>query len=93
MTAEQLAAITGIVLSLAFSYIPGVKDWFDTLQPGKKQALMGALLIAVAGTVFGLSCSGIISAVSCSQSGAIGLVNVLINALIANQSTYLITRK
>jgi len=54
---------------------------------------MGALLIAVAGTVFGLSCSGIISAVSCSQAGAIGLVNVLINALIANQSTYLITRK
>jgi len=93
MSAEQLAAIAGVVLSLAFSYIPGVKDWFEGLQSDHKQALMGVLLIAVAASVFGLSCSGILEAVTCDKAGALGLINVLISALIANQSIYLITKR
>jgi hypothetical protein len=94
MNAEQLASIAGVVLSLAFSYVPGVKGWFEELAKGQKQALMGGLLIVVAGASFGLSCAGVVDVgVACTQTGAIGLVEVLVSALVANQGTYLITRK
>ena len=93
MTVDQLGSIAGVVLSLAFSYIPGVKNWFDSLESSVKQAVMGGLLIVVAGAIFGLACGGVTPVVECTKEGALGLVAVLIQALIANQATYLITRK
>jgi len=93
MTADQLSAIAGIVLSLVFSYVPGISDWFEALEKKYKQALMGVLLIVVAGTIFGLSCGGVVDVVVCDKAGALGLVVVLIEALVANQAIYLITKK
>lgn len=93
MTAEELSAIVGVVLSLVFSYVPGVSKWYEGLAREQKQLIMGALLIAVALAVFGLACGGIINAVVCDKAGALGLIKVLIAALIANQATYLISRK
>jgi hypothetical protein len=94
MSAEGLSAIAGVLLSLCFSYIPGVKDWFGELSKQYKQSLMGVLLIVVAGASFGVACTGVYDVgVACTQAGAIGLVETLIAALVANQSTYLITRK
>jgi len=54
---------------------------------------MGGLLIVVTGAIFGLSCGAVIDWVTCDKAGALGLFDLLIWALIANQSTYLITRK
>ena len=93
MSGERLASIAGIVLSLVFSYIPGVKDWFDKLAPSMKQAVMGGLLIVTALVIFGLSCAGLDIGVVCSADGAVGFLWVLIAALIGNQSMYLITKK
>ena len=93
MSAENLAAIVGVVFSLAFSYIPGIKVWFDSLESSHKQSAMGLALFAVAAAIFGLSCGGILDVVTCNQAGALGLVEVLIAALIANQSVYLITKR
>jgi len=93
MDVEQLSAIAGAVLSLAFSYVPGVKDWFEGLLSGQKQAIMGLLLLGTAGAVFGLSCGGVLDWVVCSKEGVLGLVDVLIAALLANQTAYLITKK
>lgn len=92
MNAEQLAAIAGLVLSLAFSYIPGLVDLYDPLDSIKKRLIMGALLVIVAVAVFGLSCAGVLSTVVCDRQGAIGLVMVLINALVANQAVYKLTK-
>ena len=93
MQSEQLSAIAGIALSLAFSYIPGLRGWFDTLTSQYKQAVMGIALILTAGSVFALTCGGIIqTSIPCSQSGAVGLVWMLVQALIANQATYVGTR-
>ena len=93
MSVEQLAAIAGAVLSLAFSYIPGLDEGFANLEPTHKRLIMGGLLVVVAVAVFGLSCGNLLASVTCDKQGALGLVNVLIMALIANQSVYQITKK
>jgi hypothetical protein len=93
MNAENLALIAGIVLSLAFSYIPGLNSWFQTLAKESKQALMGVLLLVVAVGIFAAQCAGLYdSGLVCSKDGAVGLVHVLILALVANQGAYSITK-
>jgi len=93
MTAEKLGMIAGVALSLFFRYIPGVRKWYDGLETERQQALMGILLVIVVGSIFGLSCYDIINTVTCDKAGVLGLIEVLILALTANQSTYQITRK
>jgi hypothetical protein len=90
MTAEKLAELAGILLSLAFSYVPGLRERYDALEGIHKRLIMGGALLVVAGVVFGLSCAGIIGDVVCSEAGAVGLARVFIAALIANQATYLL---
>ena len=97
MTAEQLIAIAGAILSLAFSYIPGLKNRYEPLSDEMKRLVMLGLLVLVVAGVFGLACSrfgayvGI--AVACDEPGLVALVWALVLAIMANQSTYLITPK
>ena len=93
MSVELLASIAGIVLTLAFSYIPGLSDRFDPLPATTKQAIMGGLLIVVALGAFGLSCGGIVASVTCDKSGALGLLQTMIAALVANQGVYKLTKR
>lgn len=95
MSAEQLIAIAGAILSLAFSYIPGVKSRYEPLSDEMKRLVMLGLLVLVVAGVFALSCSrfgtylGI--GVACDEPSLVGLVWSLVLAVMANQSTYLIT--
>lgn len=94
----QLAAIAGLIISLAFSLIPGLKTWYDAKAPTDKQAIMGGVLVVVAAAIFGISCTSFgasigLGGVECSIKGAWGFLQILIAALVANQGTYLITRK
>jgi putative flippase GtrA len=89
MTNEQtLAAVAGVVLSMLFSYVPGLREWFDALAGTNKRLVMLALLLAVSLATFGLSCAGIIADVSCTQEGAIGLLKLFIVAAVTNQTAY-----
>jgi hypothetical protein len=92
MTGELLSGIAGVVLSLIFSYVPGIKDWFETLEPSIKQAVMGGLLVVVALAAFGLSCAGLDIGIVCSGAGAWELARLLLAALVANSSTYTATK-
>jgi len=92
MTADQLASVAGIILSLCFSYIPGVRQWHDKQTPEIKRLIMAACLFVVAAGAFGLSCGGIVNYVTCDKAGAVGLVSAFISALIANQAAFLITK-
>lgn len=49
MSAEQLGIYGGIVISLGFSYVPKLKDWFDKLSPDYKRLVMLGSLAAIAG--------------------------------------------
>lgn len=93
MTSELLSSIAGVVLSLVFSYIPGVSDWYEMLTPAIKRAVMAGLLFLVAAAIFGLSCIGLEVDVTCTAGGALGLLRLWFAALIANQSAYLISKK
>lgn len=92
MSADQLSAIAGVVLSLAFSYGPGLKDKFETLDPTQKRLVMAALLLIIASASFGAGCRGLLS-ITCDQPGALGLLTSLVAALVANQATFLISPK
>lgn len=93
MTADLLSAIAGVVLSLAFSYVPGVSGWFDALEATRKRLTMAVLLLLTTAGAFGLSCAGVIDVAACTQTGAWSMVSAFIAALVANQATYLISPK
>jgi hypothetical protein len=93
MTPEQLALLAGVILSLAFSYVPGLSTWFDGLAPDRKRLVMLAALFVVAAGSFVLSCAGYADYFACTTAGAYDAVGVFILAMIANQGTYLLTPK
>jgi len=91
MTPELLVAIAGIILSLGFSYIPGLDVKFAALDGVYKRLIMLGLILLTAAGTFGLSCAGLIDAATCDQAGAWGLVQLFIFAAIANQSAYMLS--
>jgi len=91
MTAETLSSVSGVVLSLVFSYVPGLSGWYEKLNGVSKRLVMLVALLAVSGSVFGLSCSGWWDFVTCDQSGLTGLIEAFVLALVANQAAYLIS--
>lgn len=95
MTAEYLTAIVAMILSLGFSYIPGLSTWFGGLSGDIKRLIMLGVMVVTAGVIFGLNCAGLGVdlgvVISCDQAGAIALVKLLGVAIIANQSAYAIT--
>jgi hypothetical protein len=108
MTTEMLTLLAGTLLSLGFSYIPGLSDWYgrlgETPDGGddggvRKRLVMLALLAVASGGIFALACverqphSGIDLGVSCDQAGVVGLLKILVMAVIANQGVYKITPK
>ena len=55
---EVLSAAAGVLLSLAFSYLPGLNGWFASLEGTHKRLVMLAALVLVAAGAFALSCAG-----------------------------------
>lgn len=96
MTPEQLASIAGIVLSLAFSYVPGLSDKYNALDGTTKRLVMLGVVVAVAFGAFGLTCAKVALgglALTCDQAGAVELVKAVVTALTVNQVTFLLTPK
>jgi putative flippase GtrA len=98
MTPEILAAVAGIILSLAFSYIPNLRTWFAEKPKEQQQLSMLALMFVVAAASYGLACAGILTdlfgvALSCDKAGMLGLIRALIFAIMANQGIYQLTPK
>jgi uncharacterized protein YacL len=90
-TPEMLALIAGVVLSLIFSYVPGLNTKFAALDPTYKRLIMLGILVLTAGAIFGLSCASVLTGVTCDQPGLMQMVTILILAVIANQSAYSIS--
>lgn len=86
----------GVVLSLAFTYIPGLKTWYEKLS-GYKALIMVALVLVVSLVYFGLGCTpfgvriGI--EIPCDVDGAITVALAFVRVLVANQTAYLLTKR
>ena len=93
MSPELLAAVSGIILSLAFSYIPGLNKKFAALQSDYKRLIMLGALFVVAAGALGLGCIGRYNLYSCDVDGAWKALETFIMAAIANQSAYALTPK
>lgn len=95
MTEELLSALAGIILSLAFSYIPGLNVKFAALTEEYKKLSMLGLLVLVAGIVFGLTCTkyGAMLGIplTCDEAGGVALLKILLAAAVANQTAYKLT--
>ena len=93
MSPELLAAVSGVVLSLAFSYIPGLNKKFAALKSDYKRLIMlGALFVVAAGSL-GLGCIGRYNLYTCDVDGVWKALETFIIAAIANQSAYGLTPK
>lgn len=93
MDSTQLSLMAGALLSLVFSYVPGLKDWFEQKDSTSKRLIMAASLLVVSGVIFGASCAnlGLAFTITCDKGGAVGLVTVFLSTLVANQGTFLIS--
>lgn len=95
MSAESLSLVTGTLLSLIFSYVPGVHNSYSNLEPTMKRLIMLGLLLVASGCIYGLSCLGWVQewgvAIKCNQSGLMALIRQTLIAIIANQSVYAIS--
>ena len=88
MSSEQLSVIAGVVLSLVFSYVPGLNAKFAGLAGEYKRLIMLGLLLLVGAASFGLSCANVFPTVTCDQTGALGLVQAFVFAAVANQTAF-----
>jgi uncharacterized membrane protein len=91
MDQQTLAALTGVVISLLFSYVPGLSTWYDALDGTKKRLVMLGVLLIVAAGAFGASCAGIAQYAACDTSGAKQMLDAFIAAAVANQVTHKFT--
>ncbi len=89
---EVIVAGAAIILSLLFSYIPGLRVWYGGKSEEFKKLFMLGLLVVFSGSLFGLGCAGLLSvSLPCSKDGAVQLIWYLGIAVATNQGAYLIS--
>ncbi len=97
ISAEMLASIAGVVISLAASYLPGFSAWYSRLDGSRKRLLMLGLLAASALAVLRARMRGMAEpltlGLSCDLAGALALVRAFLTALVSNQATFAISPK
>ena len=93
---ELFFSLAGVVLSLAFSYIPGLNAKWDALEGSVKRLVMLGLIAVIAGVYFGLSCTSLAPdlniTVTCDKAGGLEVVKAFVLCMMANQATYQITK-
>lgn len=91
MSAQELSALVGTVLSLGLAYIPGLKDLYDKLAAPQKALTMGVLLLVTAAGALVYACypaeAGLWRCVSANWKL---YLEAFFAALIANQSAYML---
>ena len=90
---DRLAVLLGSLLSLIFSFFPGLDVWYDSLGKNSKRVLMAGALAVVTVASFGLVCVEVIDnlAIVCTRVGWYGLLWAFVSAIAANQATHRLT--
>jgi len=92
MSAEILAGAAGVILSLLFSYIPGLNANFARLPAELKRGVMLLLVTLTGLAAFGLACSGLAAelgyTLACTRADAVHIGLAIVCAAIGNQAAY-----
>ena len=90
MTPENLSVLSGVLLSLAASYLPKFADWYAALDGLRKRQVMAGLLALSAVGVVASQCA---TEWACYAANAEPALRAFITALVVNQATFLITKR
>ena len=94
MTDNIIASMAGALLSLLFGYAPGLRPWFEALEPTRKALVMLGLLAVASGGLYGAACyTPWPVGVTCDEDGFWQLARLFMAALVANQAAYLLAVK
>ncbi len=93
MSTEEISLFAGALLSLIFSYVPGLKTKFNKLDGDKKRLVMLSCLLIVPLGALGLSCIGRGDYFPCTQDGVWQALTAFLLAAVANQTAYALTPK
>jgi hypothetical protein len=91
MSADMLSGFGGLLLSLCFNYIPGLRTKYAGLTSEQKSGVMALALILVVGLLAASSCAKLWVMVSCDKVGFMQLASMLGTALVVNQASYKLT--
>lgn len=96
MDAAALSLVAGTVVSLIFSFAPGIKTWYAGLESDVKAQVMAFVLLFVAVGISLVSCFNLIAVVPCTKDDLVSFfVKTYVSAtlaLAANQGTYGLTK-
>ncbi len=93
INATGLMVLLGSVVSLAFSWFPGLKERYSALTQDAKSGIQIGVLFLLTAAVFGLGCVGILNTgLVCSADGVVKTVIAFVLALASNQGTYQATK-
>ncbi|MGB8648776.1 MAG: hypothetical protein WCF84_26295 [Anaerolineae bacterium] len=91
LTPDQLSGLAAVVASLAFAYVPGLREWFDARTSTQKAGIMGLTLVVIALGALAAACTQLLDVgIACSKSGITTLIANLVAALMANQGAYML---
>ncbi len=91
MTDNAVASLAGVVLALLFGYAPGLRPWYENLEPTRKALVMAGLLLLATVLIYLAGCyTPWDVGVTCDEPGFWALVEMFLAALVANQAAYLI---
>ena len=88
LSVEVLAGLAGTLLSLAFNYIPGLREKYAVLDEVKKSWIMALALLVAVGLIIGISCLNLWVLTPCTKMGILEALILFGIALATNQSTY-----
>ena len=85
-----VTAFVGFLTSIAFEYVPGLKDKYGALKDVYQKLIMLGLGAVVVGGAYGLSCANAfgVNTFACDWTGGQEAILVYIAWLGGNQGTY-----
>lgn len=93
ITASGVVLIWSIIQTFSLEYLWFVKDWFDKLEPRKKQTANAAGIFIVTAAAYGLSVANVINGFSPDLNGLLAALVVFFTALGVNQGIHMGTKK
>lgn len=93
LTSEIFVTLAAVVLSLTWTFLPGLRVQFAALASNIKAIVNLVLMAVLAVVMFLFTCSGWspIEGVVCSMDGAKALALLVFLAAVGNQVTYLLS--